>query len=127
VRETFSFFLNHLPTSFHLFLLVRGEPLLSLTRMHARNELLHIYPPYLGFSLEEMRTLFEQELPFSLPTKLLRQIYERLEGWPAGIRLLVGRLHLVESEQDVERKLATCSSAWVARSGCSSWDASLMA
>jgi LuxR family transcriptional regulator, maltose regulon positive regulatory protein len=113
VRETLSFFLDHLPTSFHLFLLVRGEPLLSLTRMRARNELLDIYPPYLGFSLEETRTFFEQELPFSLPTKLLRQIYERLEGWPAGIRLLVGTLRLVEREQDVERILtAFTGSFW---------------
>ncbi|HYX48734.1 MAG TPA: hypothetical protein VE843_03275, partial [Ktedonobacteraceae bacterium] len=106
VSETLNFFLDHLPTSFHLFLLVRGEPVLSLTRMRARNELLDIYPPNLGFSLEEMRTFFEQELPFSLSTKLLRQIYERLEGWPAGIRLLAGTLRMVESEKDVERTLS---------------------
>ena len=113
VRETLSFFLDHLPTSFHMFLLVRGEALLSLTRMRARNELLDVYPPHLGFSLEETRTFFEQELSFSLSTKLLRQIYERLEGWPAGIRLLVGTLRLVESEQDVERVLgAFTGSFW---------------
>lgn len=106
VRETLSFFLDHLPTSFHLFLLVRGEPLLSLTRMRARNELLDIYPPYLGFSLEETRAFFEQELPFALSTKMQRQIYKRLEGWPTGIRLLVGLLHVVESEQEVEHRLA---------------------
>ncbi len=106
VRETLGFFLDHLPTSFHVFLLIRGEAPLSLTRMRARNELLDIYPPYLGFSLEETRAFFEQELSFRLSTKMLRQIYERLEGWPTGIRLLAGLLHMAESEQDVERRLA---------------------
>ena len=106
VRETLTFFLDHLPISFHLFLLVRGEAPFSLARLRARNELLDIYPPELGFSLEETRTFFEQELRFVLSTKLLRQIYERLEGWPAGIRLLASLLHLVENEQEVERMLA---------------------
>ncbi len=106
IRDTLGFFLDHLPTSFHVFLLVRGKPLLSLMRMRARNALLDIYPPLLGFSLEEARAFFKQELPFSLSEKLLRQIYERLEGWPAGIRLLVGTLRLAENEQEVERILA---------------------
>ena len=106
VRETLSFFLDHLPTMFHLFLLVRGEAPLSLTRLRARNELLDIYPPLLGFSLEETRAFFEQELPFALSTRMLHQIYERLEGWPAGIRLLVSLLRTAESEQDIEHRLA---------------------
>lgn len=106
VRETLRFFLEHLPTSMHVFLLMRGEASLSLTRMRARNELLDIYPPYLGFSLEETRAFFEQELSFALSTKMLRQIYDRLEGWPTGIRLLAGLLHMAKSEREVEHLLA---------------------
>ncbi|HZS76457.1 MAG TPA: LuxR C-terminal-related transcriptional regulator [Ktedonobacteraceae bacterium] len=107
IRETLSFFLEHLPISLHLLLLVRGESALSLTRMRARNQLLDIYPPYLGFSLEETGAFFKQELPFTLSTKLLREIYERLEGWPTGIRLLASRLQTAESEQEVEHMLAS--------------------
>ncbi|HXX78592.1 MAG TPA: LuxR C-terminal-related transcriptional regulator [Ktedonobacteraceae bacterium] len=107
VRETLNFFLDHLPTSFHLFLLIRGEPSLSLTRMRARNELFDIYPPYLGFSLEETRAFFEQELSVTLSTKMVRQIFERLEGWPAGMRLLASLMRRVKSEQEVERMLST--------------------
>ncbi len=109
LRETLAFFLEHLPTSFHVFLLMRGDPTLSLTRLRARNELLEIYPPYLGFSREETRTFFEQELPFPLSEKVLRQIYDKLEGWPAGIRLLSGTLPLVKSEQEFEHTLEAFS------------------
>jgi LuxR family maltose regulon positive regulatory protein len=107
VRDTFNFFLEHLPTSLHVFLLVRGEPALSLTRMRARNELFEIYPPYLSFSLEETRAFFDQELSFTLSTKMVRQIFERLEGWPAGMRLLASLMRRVQSEQEVDLMLST--------------------
>ncbi|GAC1389572.1 MAG: LuxR C-terminal-related transcriptional regulator [Ktedonobacteraceae bacterium] len=109
VSETLSFFLDHLPISFHLFMLIRGDPPISLTRLRARNELLDIYPPYLVFSLEETRAFFEQELPFTLSAKVLRQIHEKLEGWPAGIRLLASTLPLVKSEQEFEHMLEAFS------------------
>ncbi|MGI9057324.1 MAG: LuxR C-terminal-related transcriptional regulator [Ktedonobacteraceae bacterium] len=106
VIETLSFFLDHLPTSLHLLLLIRGDPPFSVARLQARNELLDIYPPSLGFSLEETRAFFEQELSFALSSKLLRQIYERLEGWPTGIRLLLHALRWSKSEQDIEHGFA---------------------
>jgi LuxR family transcriptional regulator, maltose regulon positive regulatory protein len=109
VSETLSFFLDHLPISFHLFLLIRGDPPISLTRLRARNELLDIYPPYLGFSLEETRAFFAQVLPFPLSTKVLRQIHEKLEGWPTGIRLLASMLYRVKSEQELEHTLEAFS------------------
>ncbi|MDQ6661193.1 MAG: LuxR C-terminal-related transcriptional regulator [Chloroflexota bacterium] len=106
VIETLSFFLDHLPTSLHLILLIRGDPPFSVARLHARNELLDIYPPFLAFSLEETRAFFEQELSFALSPKILRQMYERLEGWPTGMRLLARALRWSESEQDIEHVLA---------------------
>ena len=112
VGETLSFFLDHLPISFHLFMLVRGDSPVSLTRLRARNELQDIYPPYLVFSLEETRAFFKQELPFTLSTKVLRQIYEKLEGWPAGIRLLAGTQQLATSEQEFEHGLKAFSGSY---------------
>jgi LuxR family maltose regulon positive regulatory protein len=112
VVETLSFFLEHLPTSLHLVLLVRGDPPLSVARLRARNELLDIFPPHLGFSLDETRAFFEQELPFTLSPSLLRQIYERLEGWPAGLRLFVRALRLYPNEGEIERLLASFSGSY---------------
>jgi ATP/maltotriose-dependent transcriptional regulator MalT len=109
VSETLSFFLDHLPISFHLFMLIRGDPPISLTRLRARNELLDIYPPYLGFSLEETRAFFAQQLPFPLSLKVLHQIHEKLEGWPTGIRLLASMLHRVKSEQELAYMLEAFS------------------
>jgi len=112
VTRTLSFFLDHLPTSFHLILLIRGDPPFSMARLRARNELLDLYPPYLGFSLEETRAFFEQELSFELSPRTLRQIYERMEGWPTGIRLLASALHRSNSEQEIEHVLATFAGSY---------------
>ncbi len=112
VVETFSFFLEHLPASLHLVLLTRGDPPFSVARLRARNELLDIYPPQLAFSPEETRAFFERELPFTLSPTILRQIHERLEGWPAGLRLFARPLHQYANEQAIERVLATFSSGY---------------
>jgi LuxR family maltose regulon positive regulatory protein len=110
VSETLSFFLDHLPISFHLFLLMRGDhPHISLTRLRARNELLELYPPYLGFSLEETQAFFKQELDSALSAKILPQIYEKLEGWPAGIRIFANALRMTTSKQNAEQMLEAFS------------------
>ena len=113
VTETFSFLLDHLPTLCHLIMLIRGDPPFSLARLRARNELLDIHPPYLGFSLEETRAFFAQELSFTLSPQMLRQIYERLDGWPAGLRLLARELHGSDSSQKIEQVLSIfAGSSW---------------
>ncbi len=106
VAETLSFFLEHLPASLHLIILIRGDPPFSLARLRARNEMLDIYPPDLGFSLEETRAFLEHELSLAPSAQTVRQIYERLEGWPTGLRLLVRALNWSSSEQEIEHVLA---------------------
>ncbi|HEU5200737.1 MAG TPA: LuxR C-terminal-related transcriptional regulator [Ktedonobacterales bacterium] len=112
IAETLGFFLDHLPTALHVVLLVRGDPHFSVARLRARNELLDIFPPHLGFSLDETRLFFEQELSFTLSPLLLRQLYERLEGWPAGLRLFVRALRLYHSEEEIEHMLASFSGSY---------------
>jgi LuxR family transcriptional regulator, maltose regulon positive regulatory protein len=113
VATMLSFFLEHLPTSFHLIILIRGDPPFSIARLRARNEILDIYPPDLSFSLEETRAFLNQELSFTLSQQTLRQIYERVEGWPTGLRLLVRALSWTSREQGIEHVLAAfAGSRW---------------
>ncbi|MDQ2886359.1 MAG: LuxR C-terminal-related transcriptional regulator [Chloroflexota bacterium] len=113
VAEMLSFFLEHLPTSLHLIILIRGDPPFSIARLRARNEILDIYPPDLAFSLEETRAFLSQELSFAFSPQILRQIYERVEGWPTGLRLLVRALSWTSREQGIEHVLATfAGSRW---------------
>ena len=113
VAEMLSFFLEHLPTSLHLIILIRGDPPFSIARLRARNEILDIYPPDLSFSLEETRAFLNQELSFTLSLQTVRQIYERVEGWPTGLRLLVRALSWTSREEGIEHVLAAfAGSRW---------------
>ncbi|GHO57400.1 LuxR C-terminal-related transcriptional regulator [Ktedonobacter robiniae] len=116
VIETLSFFLDHLPTSLHLYMLIRGDPPFSITRLRARNELFDIYPPHLALSLEETRVFFERELPFPLTPKEVRQIHEHLEGWGTGLRLLAMSITGANNRREVEQILQTFTrSHWSVR------------
>jgi LuxR family maltose regulon positive regulatory protein len=116
VTEAFSFFIEHVPASLHVIILIRGDASFPVARLRARNELLDIYPPHLGFSLEETGAFFEQELACTLSPRILRQIHERLEGWPTGLRLLARALHRPNNELEVEQVLETfANSHWGVR------------
>ncbi len=116
VIASLTFFLEHLPSSFHLMLLTRGDPPFSLVRLHARNEVLDLYPPALRFTLEETRAFFARELAFPLSQKVLRAIDERLDGWLAGLRLFTGEIDEFSSEEDIEPVLASFTgSHWSVR------------
>ncbi len=106
VIQTLLFFLDHLPNSLYMVILVRGDPPFSVARLRAHNAIFDIYPPHLGFSFEETQAFFEQKLPFTLSTKVLRQIHERMDGWPAGLRLFERELHWSNNTQDIEQRLS---------------------
>lgn len=109
IAATLSFFLEHLPASLHLVLLVRGDPPFSLARLHARNEMLDISPLLMRFSLEETSAFLAQELSFTLSPRTVHQIHERLEGWPVGLRFLVEMLRWATHEQEIEPILSAFS------------------
>lgn len=106
VMEMLSFFLEHLPSTLHLILLMRGDLPFSLMRLRARNELLDISPSLLSFSLEETRAFFASQLSCALSPRSARELHQRLEGWPTGLRLFSSLLSQNESEQEIEQLLA---------------------
>jgi LuxR family maltose regulon positive regulatory protein len=97
-------------------MLIRGDPPFSLSRLRARNEVLDLHASQLKFSLEETRTFLERELPFSLSPQLLRLIFERMDGWPVGLRLLSKEVGWADSVQEIEHRVeALTGSYWSIR------------
>lgn len=88
IHEAVGFFLEHLPATMHLVLMTRSDPALPLARLRARNELNELRAEDLRFSLEEVRQFLEQSLPFKLSEEMVQELYERTEGWAAGLRLV---------------------------------------
>jgi LuxR family transcriptional regulator, maltose regulon positive regulatory protein len=77
------FMVEHLPAHVHLVLLSRIDPPLPLPRLRARQTLLEIREHELRFTPDEAAQLFTD----SLPNDTRRAIYDKTEGWAAGLQL----------------------------------------
>lgn len=102
VLDSCTYLIDHLPAALHLVLLARGEPLLPLARLRARNELSEITGADLRFTAGEIRTFVQQTLQFMLPADAVARLEERTEGWAAGLRLMAlalqGRQDIVDAD-----------------------------
>jgi LuxR family maltose regulon positive regulatory protein len=107
IHEMLTFVLDHLPPTFHIVLIARGDPPLPLIRLRAHNELCELHGADLRFSSEETQAFLQQELPFSLPAETIGHLATRLEGWPVGLRLLAFMLQGRESQREAEAFLVT--------------------
>ena len=112
IHETMAFFIDHLPPTLHVMLLTRSEPPLPLLRWRARGEVQDIRTADLRFSPEETTAFLHQiraasSMPvLSLSKETIQHLTERLEGWAAGLRLLLLTLQGHKDQHEVEQYLA---------------------
>lgn len=110
IHDMLTFFIDHLPASLHVILLTRSEPPLPLLRWRARGELHDIHTADLRFSPEETATFLQQAvssgLKASLSDEAIGQLARGMEGWVAGLRLLLLTLPRQTERGELERHLA---------------------
>ena len=87
VRAGFAFVVEHLPPALSLVVAARCDPELPLARLRARGELAEIRAGQLRFSLEEAERLLNQTLGLALPPGQVHALWQRTEGWAAGLYL----------------------------------------
>lgn len=87
VHEMLTFFLDHLPGTFHLIITTRHDPPLPLAPMRARNELSELRALDLRFSQAETQLFFRQALAAPLAPAAIEYLADRTEGWVAGLHL----------------------------------------
>lgn len=116
IHDAMIFFINHLPPTLHIVLLTRSEPPFPLLHWRARGEVQDLQTANLRFSVEEtgaflqqMRSTASMPAP-ALSLETIQQLTERLEGWAAGLRLLLLTLHGREDQQEIEQHLAQLAS-----------------
>lgn len=106
IHKALTFLLEHLPPMFHLIIITRYEPPLTLARMRASDELGEINATELRFTHEEIAAFLTQTLPFQISAEAIADLEARLEGWPAGLRLLAFALQHCRSREEAEQTLA---------------------
>jgi LuxR family maltose regulon positive regulatory protein len=79
-------FLNHLPPTVRVVLATREDPRLGLHRLRLSGGLIELRATDLRFSLEEAKQLI-RAAGIALSDESVAILYERTEGWAAGLRL----------------------------------------
>ena len=86
-HQSLIFFLDHLPTTVHLVLASRVEPLLPVARMRARGGLAELRVADLQFTGDEALALLNGSMGLQLAADDVARLMERTEGWAAGLYL----------------------------------------
>lgn len=77
------------PPQFHLALLTREDPPISLARLRALGRLTEIRMEELSFTGEETAALLERGTSFTMDPEHVAMLQEKTEGWAAAIQLAI--------------------------------------
>jgi len=80
--------LAHPPIPLHLIILSRRDPPLQLFTLRAQGQITEIRMQDLNFDLGETRTLLENGLKYSIGDDALSNLWQEMEGWVVGLRLV---------------------------------------
>ncbi len=87
LHEEIVHLITYLPETVHLVVTSRLDPPWPLGRMRANRSLIEIRAADLRFTLEETRELLVQTSTPEQLDPIVEALYERTEGWPAGLQL----------------------------------------
>jgi ATP/maltotriose-dependent transcriptional regulator MalT/CheY-like chemotaxis protein len=103
VQDLIGTLLIHPPKSLRLMLLTRRDPLLLTSTLRARDQINEIGTEDLLFTVAETKVFFKNTLGLTVDEKTAEIVQEKLEGWPAGMRLLSNSL---KPSGDLDRLLS---------------------
>jgi LuxR family maltose regulon positive regulatory protein len=102
IHDGISFLIQHLPESLHLVFITRTEPDLPLGLLRARDELIEITPSDLRFHQQEAEAFLRTTAQADLSSSAVARLWQKTEGWPAGLRLGALTLQNKGSTADLE-------------------------
>jgi ATP/maltotriose-dependent transcriptional regulator MalT/ActR/RegA family two-component response regulator len=88
VHDLMVAFVTHPPRNLHLMILTRRDPPLLTSMLRGRGQVNEIGTADLLFSEAETTACLTNILGISVDAKMAATVHEKLEGWPAGMRLM---------------------------------------
>jgi LuxR family maltose regulon positive regulatory protein len=86
INQALSFLLDHMPSTLHLVIATRVDPMLPLARLRARGELHELRATDLRFTPEEAATFLTEIMKLPLSVADIAALETRTEGWIAGLQ-----------------------------------------
>jgi LuxR family maltose regulon positive regulatory protein len=93
IHRQITFLLENLSTRMHLVLITREDPLIPISRLRARDQVLEIRQDDLRFTLDEISEFMRRVMQLDLTYDDIVALERRTEGWIAGLQLAGLSLH----------------------------------
>lgn len=106
IHDQLGYILEHQPRTLHLVVITREDPLLPISRLRARNQLLELRQIDLRFTTAEVTEFFSRTVGLDLPPQVIAILEDRTEGWVAGLQLAALSLHHQGDVDDFLRAFA---------------------
>jgi len=87
IHQQLAFLLDHQPANIHLVIATREDPLLPISRLRARGQVLEIRQDDLRFTAGETAEFLKNVMGLGLSTDEIAALERRTEGWIAGLQL----------------------------------------
>ena len=87
IHQVLQTMLEHFPPSMQLVLITREDPPFPLAKMRASKRLLELRISELRFTEDEVKVYFSRHLHSTLEDVQLRLLFQRTEGWIAGLQM----------------------------------------
>ena len=87
VYDALTFLLENLPPRMHLVIVTREDPLLQLSRLRARGQLIELRATNIRFTNAEAADFLNQVMELELSAGDIDALESRTEGWIAGLQL----------------------------------------
>ena len=87
IHHQLAFLLDHQPANLHLVITTREDPLLPISRLRARGQVLEIRQEDLRFTAAETADFLKTVMGLNLSTDEIAALDRRTEGWIAGLQL----------------------------------------
>ncbi|MEP7216761.1 MAG: AAA family ATPase, partial [Anaerolineaceae bacterium] len=87
IHDGIAFLIDHLPPQMHLVLASRADPMVPLSRLRARGELVEIRAADLRFTAEEAALFLNSTMGLQLSAQEVVALESRTEGWIAALQL----------------------------------------
>lgn len=82
-----SYLLERIPPHVHFYIASRNQPLLPISRLRVEGNLVELVADDLRFDIEETKAYFNQCTELTFNNIELLDIFQRTEGWAAGMRM----------------------------------------
>ena len=87
IHQQLAFLLDHQPDNLHLVITTREDPLLPVSRLRARGQVLEIRQDDLRFTADETAEFLKSVMGLDLSPDEIAALERRTEGWIAGLQL----------------------------------------